>query len=144
MCCKQDGLAGARRGDDQAALPLADGRQQVHDARGQRLGAGFQADLLVRVDGRQVVEVAADVLLGRLPLDGVHAGQAWPACPLRAGSSGPGEQQPFAQAVPGDEGAGDVGVARLGGVVAGGVAEEAVALGMQFEDALGQWIGLAA
>ena len=49
---EQDGLAGARRGDDQAALALADGREQVHDAGGQRLLAGFQDDLLGRVDRR--------------------------------------------------------------------------------------------
>ena len=47
---QQDRFAGARRGDNEAALPFADGRQQVHDARGQRLGPGFENDLFVRVD----------------------------------------------------------------------------------------------
>ena len=32
-------LAGARRRDDQAALPLADGREEVEDARGHVVGA---------------------------------------------------------------------------------------------------------
>ena len=136
---QQDGLAGARRGDDQAALPLADGRQQVHDARGQRLGAGFQADLLVRVDGRQVVEVAADVLVRRLALDRVDAGQARAALPLRAGSIGPVSSSPSRRPCFCDERGRDVGVARLGGEIAGGVAQKAVALGVQFQDALGRW-----
>ena len=38
---KQNGLAGARRRDDQAALSLADGREQIHDARGESVRGGF-------------------------------------------------------------------------------------------------------
>ena len=34
MLLQQHRLAGARRGHDQAALALADGRQQIHDAAG--------------------------------------------------------------------------------------------------------------
>ena len=60
--------------------------------------------------------------------------------PLRAGFSRAGEQQAFAQAeLAGSSGAGDVGIGRLGDVVPGRVAEEAVALGMHFEDALDGW-----
>ena len=81
---QQDGLAGARRGDDQAALPLADRRQQVHDARGQRLAAGFQPDLLVRIDGGEVVEIAAAELFGRLALDLFDPSQPRPPALLAA------------------------------------------------------------
>ena len=91
---QQDGLAGARRGDDQAALPLADGRQQVHDARGERLVAGFQEDLLVRVDGGEVVEVAADVLLRRLALDGARGAPGAAAAALAGRLDRAGEQEP--------------------------------------------------
>ena len=136
---QQDGLAGARRGDDQAALPLADGREQVHDARGQRLLAGLQADLLARVDGREIVELARAVLLGRLSLDGLDAGQARPR-PLAGGVHGAGQQQAFAEAEFLDEGGRHVGVGGLGDVVAGGVAQKSVALGVQFQHALGRLV----
>jgi hypothetical protein len=53
---KQHGLAGARRGDDQAALPLADRRQQVDDTRVQLGGRGFQHQAAARVNRRQVGE----------------------------------------------------------------------------------------
>ena len=49
---------------------------------------------------------------------------------------GAGQEQPFAQAELLDQRCGHVGVGLLGHVVAGGVAEEAEALGMQFQDAL--------
>ena len=40
---QQHRLAGARRRDDQAALPLADRHHQVHDARRQVVGRGLEA-----------------------------------------------------------------------------------------------------
>ena len=67
---QEDGLAGARRRHDQAPLPLADRRQQVHDPRRHRLLARFQNDALVRVDRREVVEGAARELVGRQAFDG--------------------------------------------------------------------------
>ncbi len=36
---EQDRLSGSGLGDDQAALALADGREQVHDAHGEFIGA---------------------------------------------------------------------------------------------------------
>ena len=118
---QEDRLAGARRRHDQAALALADGREQVHDARGQRLLAGFEADQLARVDGGEVVELARAVLFRRLALDGLDAGQARPG-PLAGGVHGAGEQQAFAEAEFLNEGGRHVGVGGLGDVVAGGVA----------------------
>jgi len=89
---QQDRLAGARLGNDQAALSLADRRQQVHDARGQRFRPGFQDDLLVRVDRRQLVKISTRVLVRRPALDLFDAKEA------RAGAllvrfRGSGEQQ---------------------------------------------------
>ena len=67
---QQHRLAGARRRDDQAALPLADRDHQVHDARRQVVGRGFELDALLRVERRQVLEehAIADAI-GRLEVD---------------------------------------------------------------------------
>ncbi len=89
---EEDRLAGARWGDDEAALPPADRREHVHDAHGERFGAGLQDDPFVRVHGRQVVEVALGELTHDLTLDLLHAGQARPAGPLLGCLDGAGEQ----------------------------------------------------
>ena len=47
---QQHGLAGARRRDDQAALALADGGEQIHDAAGDVLADGLHLDALLRVE----------------------------------------------------------------------------------------------
>ena len=67
---QQHRLAGARRRDDQAALPLADRHHQVEDARRQVVAVGLERDALLRVERRQVLE--EDLLarpLGRLEVD---------------------------------------------------------------------------
>ena len=51
---QQDRLAGARRSDDQGPLALAQRREQVHHARGERLRAGFQLQPCFGVDRRQL------------------------------------------------------------------------------------------
>ena len=52
-------LAGLRRRDDQAALALADRRDQVDDPGGQDAGLGLQAQPLLRVERRELVELGA-------------------------------------------------------------------------------------
>src|SRR5205807_882571 len=70
---QQHRLAGLRRGDDQAALALANRRDQVDGARGQILGgavAAFELQTLGRMERRQVLEqhlVAR--ALGRIEVD---------------------------------------------------------------------------
>jgi hypothetical protein len=64
-------LARARRRHDQAALPFADGAEHVDDARGVALLPVLAVELLVRVEGREVVEedlVARDLGRSRLML----------------------------------------------------------------------------
>ena len=76
MACMQHGLAGARRSDDEAALALADGAEQVHDAAADALAHGLHLDALLRVERREVVEedlVAG--LFGRLEVDGFDLDQ---------------------------------------------------------------------
>ena len=53
---QQDRLAGARRGDDQAALALADGRDHVEDAHVDFLRLGLQDQSAIGMQRRQVVE----------------------------------------------------------------------------------------
>ena len=53
---QHDRLAAARRCHDQGALAFAQGSQQIHDAGGQRLGAGLQLEPLLGVDGSQLIE----------------------------------------------------------------------------------------
>ena len=132
---EQDGLAGTRRRDDQATLPLADGREQVHDARGERLGTGLQDNVLVRVDGREVVEIAARIFVGRLSLQVLHLGQARPGA-FPGGFCRAANENPFAQPELLDERRPHVGIRRLGRVMPGRIPQKAIALGMELKDAL--------
>jgi hypothetical protein len=61
---QQHRLAGARRRHDQAALPLADRRQEVHDAARQVVAVGLEIQLFLRIERREVLE--EDLFLGLL------------------------------------------------------------------------------
>ena len=70
------GLTGLGRGDDEATLALADGGDQVDDARCVGLGRGLHAQLLGGVDRGQLAEFAAGLgLLDRHAVDGVDANE---------------------------------------------------------------------
>src|SRR6266540_827418 len=72
----QRGLARLRRGDDQPALALPDRAHQIHDA-GRDLGrVVLEAQPLLRVQRRQVLELApAARLLGVVAVDLLHPGE---------------------------------------------------------------------
>ena len=53
---QQHRLSCPRRCDDEAALPLADGRHQVEHASGQRLRRRFEDEALLRIERGQVFE----------------------------------------------------------------------------------------
>src|SRR5271167_877710 len=53
---QEHGLAGAGRGHNQAALPLADRREQVHNTCADVLANGLELDTLLRIQRREVVE----------------------------------------------------------------------------------------
>ena len=75
---QQDRLAGTRRRDDQAALALADRRDQVDDARGDLFGRRFEDEPLVGVQRRQVFEDGRrDAFLRRVAVDrsDLHQGE---------------------------------------------------------------------
>ena len=57
------------RGDDQTALPHADGRKEVHHARRERFGGGFEADPPGRIDRSEFVPVATAVFFRVAALD---------------------------------------------------------------------------
>jgi hypothetical protein len=118
---KQNGFAGARRGHDQTALPFADGREQVHDARGQSVGGGFQPNRLMGINRREIVELARPILLRRLALDGLHARQTRPRS-FASGVYRAGEKHPLTKAELLNEGSGNVRVGLLGDIVTSGVA----------------------
>ena len=75
-------LASPRRRHDQATLPFADRREQIHHARRQRLLAELQLNALMWIDRRHLVEVALHELVGRQPLDGRDIFEARPAAAL--------------------------------------------------------------
>src|ERR1700723_2080797 len=73
---QEHGLAGSRRRNDQAALPLAKRGEQIHEAGAYILATGFELDPLLRIKRRQIVEenlVAR--LVGRLEVDGFNLDQ---------------------------------------------------------------------
>jgi hypothetical protein len=51
-------FAGSRRRYEQARLAFADGAEQIHDAHGERPGAGFESDLFEGINGGEVIEEA--------------------------------------------------------------------------------------
>ena len=67
---QQDRLAGARRGDDQRPLALAERREQIHHAGRDRRLARFELEPLFGIDRRQLVErFDLDVVVGRHAVD---------------------------------------------------------------------------
>ena len=63
-------LAGPRRRDDQATLPAADRRHQVHDASREIVGCGLEDEAFQRVERRKVLEEQLVArLVGRLEVD---------------------------------------------------------------------------
>ena len=136
---QQHGLAGARRRDDQAALALAHGRQQVHDAGADVLADRLQLDPLLRIQRRQVVEqnlVAR--FFGRLEVDrfDLHQREILLALVRRthlAADGVAGLQVELA-----DLRRRNVNVVGTGQVVVIGRAEEAVAVGQDFQHAFGE------
>ncbi len=136
---QQHGLAGARRGYDQAALSLADGREQIHDAAGEAVAHRFELDPLVGIERRQVVEedlVAG--FLGRLEVDGIDFDEgevpfAFLGRPDLAGDGVSGTQIEAAYL-----GGRHVHVVGAGQVVIFGRAQEAEAVRQAFEHAFGE------
>ena len=132
-------FAGAGRGDDQAALPFADGREQIHDAAREVVLDGFELHALVGIERREVVE--EDLVarfLGRLEVDGVNLDESEIALAFLGRADLAGDGVAGAQVEAADLRGRDVDVIGAGQIVVLGGAQEAEAIGQAFEDALGE------
>src|SRR6476646_2593510 len=120
-------LARLGRADDEAALALADRRDEVDEPRGQHGGLGLQAQALLGVQRGELAELGAGArLLGGHPVDRVQADQRVELLPRGAGLlalaqrlDGTGDGVTLAQAVLLDHAQRDVDVVRAGQVAAG-------------------------
>ncbi len=139
MRLQQHRLAGAGRGNDQSALALADGRQQVHHAAGVVVLDGFELEPLVGIERRQVVE--EDLVarfLGRLEVDGVDLDEREVALAFLGRADLAGDGVAGAQIEAADLRGRDVDVVGAGQIVVLGRAQEAEAVGQAFEHAFGE------
>ena len=133
---QQHRLAGTRRRHDQAALALADRRHQIDDAGGHLVAGRFQNEPAVGMQRRQVLEDGRPgFLFRRMAVDrlDLHEGEVLLA--LDGQADRPFDDQAGAQAEPANLAGRDVNVFRRGQVVVGGAAQEAVAVGQDFEGA---------
>ena len=136
---QQHRLAGARRRDDQPALALADGRQQIHHAAGVVILDGLELQALVGIERRQVVE--EDLVarfLGRLEVDGVHLDQREVALAFLGRADLAGDGVAGAQVEAADLRGRDVDVVRARQVIVLRRAQEAEPVGQAFEYAFGE------
>ena len=125
--------------DDQAALALADGRQQVHHAAGEVVLGRFELQPLVGIERRQVVE--EDLVarfLGRLEVDRVDLDQREIALAFLGRADLAGDGVAGAQVEAADLRGRDVDVVGAGQIVVLGRAQEAEAVGQAFEHAFGE------
>ncbi len=140
---QQHGLAGTRRGDDQAALAFAHGRQQIHDSGAGIFARDFELQPLLRIKRSQVVEenlVAR--FFGRFEVNGfdLHQREVFFALMRRtnlAADGIAGLQIEFA-----DLRRRHVNVVRTRQVVVIGRAEESVAIGQDFQYAFRKNVAL--
>ncbi len=133
---QQDRLARLRLRHDEPALPLPDGAEEVHDPRRVLVGVGFEVQRLLGEERREVVEVhALDDGVGLAVVDGVDADEGEEALPLFRRADLAVDGVAFLEAEPLDLRGRDVDVVGGGEVVELGRAEEAVAVGQDFEHA---------
>src|SRR5262249_43044585 len=126
---------GARRRDDEAALPLADRRHQVHDAARELIGGRFEDEALLRIERREVLEeelVAG--LLRRLEVDRLDLYEREVALPFLGRANVAGHGVAGLQVELADLRRRDVDVVRARQVVVVRRAKEAEAVGQDLED----------
>ncbi len=123
--------------------PRADGREQIHDAAADVLADGLHLDALLRIERREVVEedlVAR--LLGRLEVDGLDLDQREILFALVRRADVAADGVAGLEVELANLGRRHVDVVRPGQIVVVRRAEEAVAVGQNFKDALGEDVAL--
>src|ERR1035437_6042484 len=136
---QEHGLAGAGRGDDEAALALAHGGRQVHHPAADGLPDGLQLDAFLGIERGEVVEenlVAR--LLGRLEVDGLDLDQGKVLFSLMGGTDVAADGVAGFEIEFSNLRGGDIDVIGAGQIVVIGRAEEAVAVGQNLQHALGK------
>ncbi len=127
-------MPGARRRDDQAALPLADRHHQIHHARRQVVGRGFEPETLLRVERRQVLEEHLLArAIGRLEVDRFHLDQGKVPLPVLRLANLPADRVARVQVELPDLRGGHVDVVGSRQVVVVRRAQEAEAVGQRLE-----------
>ncbi len=125
---EQDGLAGARRRDDEAALSLADGGEQIDDPRGHRAALGLEAKLFRRVyDGQILERLQGCILRRRQTADRLDAIDERRALALLAAIQGGRQRLAAAKLEPREDIAIDLWVVGTDGIVSARVAQVAAA-----------------
>ena len=140
---QQHRLAGAGWSDDQAALALADRGQQVHHPAAGGLARRLQLDALLRIKRRQIVEenlVAR--LLRRLEVDGLDLDQGKILFALVRRAHIAADRVAGLQIKLANLRRGDVNIVRAGQIVVVGRAQEAIAVGQDFQHAIGEDVAL--
>ncbi len=137
---QQHRFAGARRGDDQSALTLADRREQIHHAARVVVARGFHLQPLVRIQRRQVVEenlIAG--FLRRFKVDRVHLDQREVAFAFFGRTNLSADRVAGAQIEAADLRRRDVDIIRAGQIIVLGRAQEPESVGQAFQHALGEY-----
>ena len=134
---QQDRLATLGRGHDEGALSLAEGRDDVADAGRDFAVLPFEANALVGVLGRQVIESASQFrLLGVTTVDALHFEKREVPFPFLGRPDFAHHRVTGAEVEALDLGGGDVDVVGAVQVIEVLGAQKAVAFGQDFEDTL--------
>ncbi len=136
---QQHRLTGARRSDNQAALAFADRRQYIHDPAADVLANRLHLDALLRIERREVVE--QDLVAGffrRLEVDGFDLDQREVFFAFVGRTDVAADGVAGLQVKLADLRGGDVDVVGAGEVVVIRGAQEAVAIGKDFQYAFGE------
>ena len=133
---QQHRLAGARRRDDEAALPLADRRPQIHDPCREVFGRRLELQPLLRIQRREVFEEQLVArLLRLLEVDGLDLDQREVALALLRRTNLPRHRVAGLQVELANLRRRDVNVVGTGQVVVVGRAQEPEPVGQHFEHA---------
>src|SRR2546422_2439583 len=136
---QQHRFAGARRRNNQAALPFSERREQVHYARADVVARGLKLQPLLRIQRRQVVKknLIARFIRG-LKVDGFDLNQSKILFTLMRRTHLAADRIACLQIELANLRRGYVNVVRAGQVVVVGRAEKAVTVGQNFQYALGK------